>query len=141
MTDSDTVRERGVDATAQRQWTWRQHTFIADADATPVRAKAEAAARTCQAANPGADVGVVTRLVTAWEEQGELNILVPTWEEQGELDPDTLLSGVARPLTKADCRRAVAILEQLALDQPWASVSHRQAASWWRQAEQTAPEQ
>lgn len=53
--------------TARRQWTWRQHEFIADQDATTVRAEAEAAARTCQAANPSSDVGVMTRMVTAWE--------------------------------------------------------------------------
>ncbi|HWE91768.1 MAG TPA: hypothetical protein VG317_20060 [Pseudonocardiaceae bacterium] len=50
--------------TAQRQWTWRQHKFIAEGDAATVRAEAEAAAHICQAANPGADVGVMTRLVT-----------------------------------------------------------------------------
>jgi hypothetical protein len=54
--------------TAGRQWTWRQHTFIAEGDATTVRAEAEAAARACQAANPGAEVGVMSRLVTAWTE-------------------------------------------------------------------------
>ena len=57
--------------TARRQWTWRQHTFIAEGDATTVRAEADAAARACQAANPGAEVGVMTRLVTAWEQHDD----------------------------------------------------------------------
>jgi hypothetical protein len=38
--------------TAQRQWTWRQHEFIAEDDATTEQAQAEAAARRCQAADP-----------------------------------------------------------------------------------------
>lgn len=59
----------GGSVIAQRQWTWRQHEFIADQDATTVRAEAETAARTCQAANPGSDVGMMTRLVTAWEHE------------------------------------------------------------------------
>jgi predicted flap endonuclease-1-like 5' DNA nuclease len=52
----------------------------------------------------------------------------------------TLLSDIGNTITRADCERAVNRLNQLAQEQPWAAVSHQQAASWWRDAATTAPE-
>lgn len=34
-------------------------------------------------------------------------------------------------ITPAECRQHAARLRQLAKKQPWAAVSHRQAAAWW----------
>lgn len=52
------------------EYTWRQHKFIGlrEVDVTTDREKATRDADTCLAANPGADVAVVTRLVSGWRD-------------------------------------------------------------------------
>jgi hypothetical protein len=50
------------------EYTWRQHKFVGLAEVTTDRAKAQRDAETCLAANPGADVAVVTRIVSDWRD-------------------------------------------------------------------------
>jgi len=53
---------------AVAEYTWRHNRYIATATATRDRAEAERKAARVRTANPGDDIGVVTRSVTEWQE-------------------------------------------------------------------------
>ena len=63
-----TVRAARPDEVPADEYTWRHNAFVAEHEPTRDRGEAEVRAARCRAANPGHDVGVVTRTVTEWRE-------------------------------------------------------------------------
>jgi hypothetical protein len=63
-----------LDGAAVQEWTWRHNRYVGVEQAVRDgvirdRVAAERNAATCRTANPGDDVGVVTRFVSPWVEE------------------------------------------------------------------------